>query len=142
MDDHTPPPNWVSDQAKCTVDLAFRALAEIIDRDVKEANALSDDIRQGYTFSIERNGEGLRYRIQVSSVVPPHSRGYKTTSVLFEKSERHIRVTGDYGEFNVSPMWNAITATCELQIDGVRHRVWQISQKALDHLFFDSSRSG
>lgn len=141
MNDYAPPPSWVSDRAKCTLDLAFRALAEIIDRDVDEANALPNDIRDDHSFQVERNGEGLQYRIQVRRVPPPNSYGYKTRSVIFEKSERCIQVAGDHGGFKVLPMWNRETATCELQIEGVQHRVWQVSQRALDRLFFDFSDS-
>ena len=141
MNAHSSPPNWVFDRAKCTVDLAFRALAEIIDRDVDEANALPDDIREGYTFEVERKDEGLRCRIQVSRVPPLHSRGYKTAFVLFEKSERCIQITGDHGGFKVLPLWNREAATCELQIEGVQHQAWQVSQRALDRLFFDFSDS-
>lgn len=139
MKGHTPPPNWVSERAKCTVDLAFRALAEIIDRDVEEANSLSDDIRKGYTFAIEHNGEGLQYRIQVRRNPPPNAFGFETKSVTFEKSERQIRIKGDWDSFVVLPKWDTETATCKLQIDGSTLKPWEISRRALERLFFDLS---
>ena len=60
MTDEESPPNWVLDRARCSLDLTFDALVEIVERDVQQMNSLPAKIRNGDQFCIERNGDGLK----------------------------------------------------------------------------------
>ena len=131
------PPNWVADRAKCNLDLAFAALADVIKRDVEEANCLPQSHLRQYTFEVEINQEGTRERIQVRRFPPPRSSGFKTHAVTFEKSEHAIMVSGfPEVKLHVRPRWNPETASCELIVDDQPRKPWQISQDALESLFF------
>ena len=113
----------------------FRALDEIIERDVREANRVAPESQYGQTaFEFERNPDGITSRIQVRRTrrveVPEQS-------VTFEKQANGIKVSG-YPDvsFHVIPNWDAESASCKLQVDGTPHEPWQVSQRALEKLFF------
>ena len=136
-------PNWVSDRAKCNVDLAFRALVGIIERDVAEANRLERSSLKGRRFEITRGDKGL----EVACRPPPNSVGITEPTVTFEKSSESIEVHCNGGnpfnpdptlEFEVVPTWDKDSATCEFHIDNQPYKAWQISQRALETLFFDT----
>ena len=136
MLDHQPPPNWVAARADCKVDLLFEAICQVVNRDVEEVNRLSSDMRGGYIFSADDNGDGTRPLLRVyraSETAPDDRRGIAT----FEQTRWDIRIRSSQAKGGlVATPWADEAGTCWLSVDGTRYRVWELSREVLSPLFF------
>ena len=143
MIDTRPAPNWVADRAKCSLDLIFEALAEIVERDVAEMNKLSPKRRRGFAFRYERNGEGTRERLRVSRF-PETDPDDSGLHVIFEKSVHVILIyqAPDGAPLIARPQWVETQSTCRLLVDDSHFKVWELSQRVLGPLFFELERLG
>ena len=132
MINHKQPPNWVRERSKCTLDLKFTALREIVERDVAEFNKLNEQDRQGFSCSVKFDSEGTRPRFRVK-----RSDGEAST---FELDHWAIRI---WPPFGVKPphlafaVWDEKAATCRMRFNERSCRVWEISQSVLGPLFFE-----
>ena len=120
-------PNWVRGRAECNLRMTFDALSQIIERDVAEANKVFGD-RQ---FKYERSDEGIRPLMYVSEIGADEGVGVK-----FEISRTAIRINGAGVQFYIRPRWDG--DKCQMHVNGESHahELWEISQRALSHLFF------
>ena len=82
MMNHQSPPNWVKGRADCSLDLTFEALAQIVERDVKEANELPSNLHAGRSFRFEKCDEGTRTILRVEQTSP--ITGDNRPQVVFE----------------------------------------------------------
>jgi hypothetical protein len=126
--------DWVQARSKCSLNGVFDILGEVLDSDVKSANALGRPNAR-FTFSREAGKEFIVGRqIDVSSVQP------STYSVAFELTPDGISVK------EVRPEKNLFSATpnftldgeCLLAVNGEPMQLWQVSQMALEKVFFGS----
>jgi len=128
--------NWVQAQADCSLAHVFGVLAEIVDSDVKAANALR---RPRVTFKC--NPEATN-KIMVSRA---RDMGGITeaTGVVFELLADRINIIRKRGTVKDEEPWFFAVACldeqgeCSLEIDGKRLKLWQVSRRALANLFFD-----
>ena len=137
MMNHQSPPNWVKGRADCSLDLTFDALAQIVERDVKEANELPLNRHVGRSFRFETCDEGTRTMLRVEQTSP--ITGDIRPQVGFEKYSSYIMVNGGGVQFSVRPRWDEGAQRCRLFIrdDDRAYEVWEISQRALIKLFFE-----
>ena len=49
---------WVMDRARCSLDLVFDALIEIVERDVKDMNSLPATLRGAINSALSTMGKG------------------------------------------------------------------------------------
>ena len=126
-------PNWVRAHAECTRDAVFDALYKRVQKDVAEANTRC------------LAGEGSRFVVQAevdSNAAAAFSVKRCTgrdcdASILFQRFELEIRVTRtNNGAFSVRPTWNSCDLSCDLYVEDVPHKLWEISQVSLEPLFF------
>lgn len=129
MSDRT---RWALRRAACNLDAKFEALRSVVERDVGDMNGLTEEQRRGYTFSVEREDEG-RYP---SLTVRRMESGKEESVVSFMCMKNMIAIGGAGKSFEVVPRWNGETTSCDLYVDGERREVWEVSQKALEPLFF------
>ena len=133
MMNHESPPNWVRGRADCNIDMKFEALAQIVERDVTEFNGLYERHRQGRTCQVQASTEGCRpqFRVELDADVanPPN--------VLFSLGPTAIRVNGGGVQFYIRPRWDG--QRCRMYLnDKEAIELWEISQTALENLFFGS----
>ena len=130
------PPNWVAERAECKIDLLYDALCQVVERDVAEANKLSPDLRDGFTYSVERNDEGTMPLLRVYRSREGKPAGPAQPVATFSQSQASIHVTAKTGNFLARPEWVDQTRSCFLSIDGTPYKVWELSQRVLGPLFF------
>lgn len=131
--------NWVELRAKCNIENAFDALVQEIRRDVAEANRLPD--LGGGEFVIAQCDKDL----SVSLGAPQNAYGRPVPAVRIHAGSSEIRVYGDADNgfsseqliFEVVPTWDSKNASCCMRVGKEILKPWQISQRALEALFFD-----
>lgn len=127
--------DWVTKRYECSLKNAFQKLREVVDSDVKSVSKIS---RPGVTVVIASDAPKDKIIVDRSirrSLDPPES-----SSVVFDLMADEIRVrtvNPDKPLFSAKPRLNregdcllCVTGESELQ------QIWQVSQKALDDLFF------
>ena len=137
MNEEVYPPNWVLDRARCTLGLTFQALAEIVERDVKQVNQLDSENRHQRTFQIERNEDGLKETIQVQCFPDGKPGNLYNGGVTFVKTRTSIEVFALDKKFQMIPEWDNKNCVCLLQVNGDQLETWQVSRRALSSFFFD-----
>lgn len=133
MIDHNPPPNWVVGRADCNLNMTFQALHEIVRRDVDTFNSLYERKRRGRTFGVSDHTDGCSPKFIVEQEVDSP----KPPQVMFSLEPTAIRINGGGVQFFVRPRWDG--ERCRFSRnneDGVYYEVWEISQAALENLFF------
>ena len=128
MIEHREPPNWVLGRAKCTLLVRFEALAQIVKRDVAEANK-AIEMRD---FVYEDCTEGTRPFMRISE------RGTDKAVNIAIAETNTIRVSGAgiAPGFHVRPRWDGKQCRMYLR-DKEPYELWEISQAALENLFFE-----
>jgi hypothetical protein len=128
--------NWVAARSECSLDRQFRILAELVDSDVKVANGLN---KRGIEFEINLDVKDKIIVLRKRDIV-----GHVETSVIvFELEQDKITVKDRTDRsnlpgqmlFNATPSLNE-EGECLLEVSGVPLKLWQVSRKALDGLFF------
>ena len=122
-------PQWVHKRVQCTREAVFDALYKRVLHDVEEANAchLAGENNQ---FVVEED-TGSRACAAFTVKRPDGS------EVSFQRFDLEIRITrSSNGAFSVRPKWNSRKLSCDLYVEDVSHELWQISQVALEPLFF------
>ena len=79
-------------------------------------NSLPAKIRNGDQFCIERNGDGLKKRLQVLRFPEQEPTNYYVGRVTFVKSRTCIDVTIPGNRFQVIPKWDNNTSSCHLHV--------------------------
>lgn len=122
--------NWVEARANCSLGNIFQILSEVVDSDVKAMNGLH---LTNLTFSL--SSEAMR-----KIVVIRGRRRLETTvevKVVFELLPDRIKVSqGSELVFFAVPSLSE-EGECLLDVDGETLRLWQVSRKALESLFFE-----
>lgn len=135
MLDHEPPPNWVTEWAKCRIDVIFEALSQVVERDVAEFNKLPQDQRRGLTSSVVKNGDGTEPILRVYRLDDDGSK----TNATFTLQPTCIKVQAPRSDLSfLYPIVDTKLRTCLLMDYALKktYKVWEISQAALGPLLF------
>jgi hypothetical protein len=118
--------NWVKARSECSLKRTFQTLSEVVDSDVKTANGLGLQA-VGFHAAFQHN------RI----IVRREENDDELRSVVFELSSAAIFVREGQSKemFSAKPRLSE-TGECLLEVDGQLYKLWQISQRALEDLFF------
>ena len=121
--------NWVKARSKCTPARQFYLLAEQVDSDVTTINTLNLQSLE-WTFT-RQNGKIIVSRL---------FQGQPETAVVFIETKDAIVVKRSC-QGNYTLLFEAIPhvldeSGCKLEIANVPVKIWQVSQRALEHLFF------
>jgi hypothetical protein len=129
--------NWVANRAGCSIQRVFQILGEMVDTDVKEAEALN---RRGVKFSLSKEVD--------TKLIVTRDRDLggvsETDGVTFEVRAGKIRVTAGSKNMNErKPLFSFAPAfsqdgECLVQVEGESEpvKLWQVCRKALEDLFF------
>ena len=134
---------WVTDRHRCTLDLAFADLKDAIRTDVDEANKLLPESRREadpFLFD-DKSHMGARFVVQ-GHPIRDHDRFSRYTFV-FEKQENQLCIVRNrpdrlpkLGPLVVSQKWVVATASCALFMGDQQVSIAEISQRALESMFF------
>jgi hypothetical protein len=126
--------NWVHARAHCSLEGVFHILHEIVDSDVKDVNALK---RQGVTFRL--NTDATRKII----VARDRDLGgvIESTGIVFELFPDKITIAHKQGALIDKSLFSAVPSLnedgeCLMEVNGKSLKLWQVSRKALENLFF------
>ncbi len=127
--------NWVALRASCTRQGVFDQLVDVIKCDVKRFNDLDPEMRPSGTFGHSRKdrgtfGVGLSADDQVRYGEGNDYVWLKLTATAIEVYRKNKLL------FEVEQCWNGQTLACNLLVQGQRHSIWQISQRAIGDLLF------
>lgn len=119
--------DWVKARSACSSKRVFETLYEVVESDVKSANALNNLAAK---FHVTHHHK----KIIVSR---EEEDGDAVTNIVFELSPGAITVKQgpDKPLFSARPRLSE-TGECLLEVDGTLYQLWQVSQKALEDLFF------
>ena len=148
------PVNWVIRYGACHKDTILHALYEQVSCDVDDMKKL--ELRKGdcfsYEYEIKRTSDSIRVikilnkmsRAFAGVMYPHFSIGDPVGVAHFIHNGANkisVSSTSQSGpdksinfQFNFS--WNSDEATCKYTIDGKPFRLWEISKRALEPLFF------
>jgi len=127
--------DWVSALATCSFDKQFDALLEVIEFDVNAANLLGTS---GGRLSFYHDPA------KAQKVIVSCDRVVAFDKVIFELATGAIVVTSrdsagkETKRFSAKPTFN-VQGECLLNVEGEDLRIWQVSRKALEDLFFGFS---
>jgi hypothetical protein len=128
--------NWVAARSECSRDRQFKALGELIRGDVKAVNGLE---RRGVEFEIN-----LEVKDRIIVTRKRDMVGLVESAVIVFELERDRITAKDRTDrsnlagqllFHATPGLNE-EGECLWTVDGVSLKLWQISKKALEGLFF------
>lgn len=133
--------NWVLRRHSCSVEGIFDCLVRRFRKDVgimnKELSSNGEDV-----FSVEIMNGGSKAIVRRVASTPFMNRFSAIQQVELQmRGENELIVRYGPSRFIITSEWIQETATCQLHIDGKPAELWQISQKALSDLFFDSEGS-
>ena len=126
--------DWVKARAACSLKGVFQLLSEVVDSDVKAANALD---RKDIKFTLNRGITGKLIVVRERDLG-----GFgESAGIVFELLPSKITIAGaglgDKPLHTMTPYLNE-EGECLLEVEGRPQplRLWQVSRIALDDLFF------
>ena len=134
-------PDWVDLRARCNATNAMQCLRAEVERDMRQANCL--DRKDGRTFVLDATDDA----ITVTLAKRETSVGMPEPSVKIRfKDSLALAVLRDGGDgfsqpdkaFDINLKWDSEGAKCSMSVNGDSLEPWQVSQKALEPLFFGS----
>ena len=133
---------WVTERYRCTLDMAFEDLRAVVKGDVGEANGLSGDEPSRFRFEPSENS---RNRLLVTGLPLDRDRGGTRSKFVFALRGEEIHISrdrpdtlgGNAGNIVIGQRWDSETGSCRLFMDGRPVTVAQISQVALEPMFFE-----
>ena len=134
--------NWVEHRAFCTLENKFKLLIDVIKADVEKYNKLQKDNESNFRCVCEtpkpneiivtyKNRQGIKHKKENLSVEVIQR---ESDIVAYYYNRGHIKML-----FELSIEWNAYKLECDLLISGKCYTIWEISQRALGELLFESS---
>ena len=124
--------SWVKDRYNCTLEMAFLGIKDYVERDIEDANSLIPN-RDG-KFVLVKDKEALKNRFIVKGWPIGSKSDDDEKSVIFELHKTKITITPN---IVITHKWNPDLRTCTLWVKDVERTKDQISQIALDSLFFE-----
>lgn len=137
------PPNWVKLRAECNLDVCFDSLRGVVNRDVKEMNALPAEIRSDFLYKVQ-DGDNVLPSFSVVQECEKAAYENSQPHILFSKSPISIEVSrkprGAHVKtalFTITPEWSEKESRCRLLVNGKELKAWEISRLALEPMFFE-----
>ena len=130
----TPSFDWVTARSECSLNRFFDLLRERIDTDVKKINELN---RRGIKFTLNTD-------ISADKLIVSRERDCgaiaEHLAIVFERHENSISIRKraaqiDEALFDGAPTMNE-HGECVFTVGDDSLRIWQVSRKALESLFF------
>ena len=133
---------WLKARKACTLWTAFQDMRDYIESYVDAANDMATDRDKRFPFQIER-GSGIKQRLVLRGFPFGTSGSEDTVVVEIVLNNHNITVSypkahpdRDLRDMVITQKWNARTEKCMLWLNGEEWTNRQISQMALDPLFF------
>lgn len=134
-DQKVPPTrDWVRERAACSVAHLFAVLTEVVDSDMKAANALAGGAGP-FKVATPTRTKVIVIRERRTTA------GLESDGVVFELLPGRIAVKDSRSQrplFVVTPAGDPVTGECKFAIGDDHFYAWQISQRALEALFFQA----
>ena len=126
-------PNWVANQAGCTIEGAFEELMKRVRYDVDQAN-LRPSVTKGRKFNTDSSKEWSLKVYAFNGSPSNHEKG----RILFFKNSKTIAFQkGENGDtVHIIPRWCDEKNKCDYMIENEPFEIWEISKMALCELFF------
>ena len=116
--------------------MTFDALFSVAQRDVEEASKIETLTTGRFSYAVQLEDGGTEPAFSVTRNMD----GCPIDTVLFERFVHEIRVSRTKGDgFSVTARWNSAECRCELFVQDMPHKIWEISKGALESLFFPAN---
>src|SRR5687768_5027468 len=120
--------DWVGARARCSTNHTFALLVETVDTDVKAMHGIGNSL-----FELNR--------VAVSKIVVSRiaTTGATIESVVFERTQTGVTIKKSESSaqpFLVAKVAVGFDGRCRYEVGGQLLELWQVSQKALEDLFF------
>ena len=133
--------NWIVERQKCRLETAFSCIRDFVQCYVDAANDMLSDQEKQHSFSLE-DEPSPRPKFVVSGV-PFGAKAEERVSVHFVLNKNDITIfypqagpNRDLPELVIKQKWDARKGTCVLSLNGKKWTSQQLSQMAVDPLFF------
>lgn len=132
--------SWVRERHKCTVKMALKNIRDYVERDVQQANELLCATKEAHdSFVIEERDNSVRIRFCVRGYPIDNGQNSNISEVEFREDDDRIVIKSDHHcAKSVFLKWDVDSNTCKLLIDEQMRSADQVSQIALEPLFFKS----
>ena len=138
---------WVTERHKCTLGTLFEHVYDFVERDVDEANTIVSELPEHPKFDRANGNVGLKKRFYVSGWPIDSLAEGDQQRVTFELDKDKICIKYSRLETLDPPpnlelykKWDWPRNTCSLDLNGDTLTPEEVSQKALEPLFFDRKR--
>ena len=134
---------WVTERHNCTLRMAFDEMHDFVAEDVKEANSLLPENRRSLPFKTVPGNGGLKRRFYVEGFpingLPEGNK--RTITFVLHEDEILIDRSGPetlskLSNIIVKQKWDFPKSSCVLFVGGEQKSAQEISQLALEPLFF------
>ena len=131
--------SWVRERHKSTVKMAFRNIRDYVESDVQQANELLPATKEAHNRFVIEDGNSLITRFCVRGHPIGNGQNSNISEVEFQLKDDRIVIKRDAHPAKfVFLKWDVDSSTCKLSIDKQIRSADQISQIALEPLFFKS----
>ena len=136
---------WVTERSKCTLEFAFDAIRDFVERDTEEAKKLIPEGQRETSFSVTLGNHGgiiKRFYVTAFLIDGDPDRDERTIKFELHKNKIVIDRSGGPDTHPVMPnmivkqKWDIATSSCLLCINSEPKSALEISQLALEPLFF------
>ena len=129
--------NWVKARSECSLQRLFDDLIKVVKSDIQSFNEYSE--HKGWSRRVKFNQVCVRqFDVEVKLVVVGQSKDKSFACLMVSlngSSIEFFRGSIDNMIFSARPFL-LDTGECLLEVDDKPYRLWQVSQKAFEDLFF------
>ncbi len=134
---------WVTDRDNCTLKRAFDEIRDVVERDIAEANDLVAKRGLGATFVFTNGNGSVKQRFYAEGWPLNVVRGGDKRSIVFVLNDNHILIESSapdtlqkIANIKATQKWDVSKASCSLCVGDNKVTAEEISQMALEPLFF------
>lgn len=134
--------NWIVERRKCTLDTAFGSIRDFVKCYVDAANDMLSDQEKKFPFSLQIE-QAPRPKFVATGFPFGAKAAVERVSVHFVLNENDITISypqahpnRDLPELVITQKWGARKETCVLILNDKKWTNQQVSQMAVDPLFF------
>jgi hypothetical protein len=127
--------DWVKARSNCSLARIFQTLAEVVDSDVQSVNSLARE-RVSFHINTQATDKIIVTRDREKGVA------HDIRTIVFQLTNFSITATAKGPTGEATGMFSAVpnldeNGECLLVVSGDPFRLWQVSRKALEELFFN-----
>ena len=140
---------WVTERSKCTLEIAFDDIRDCVETDLTEAKKLIPEGHRSSSFNIQTgNNHGIIKRFYVTAFPIGGDCNRDERTIKFESYKDRIfvdrsggpKTLPDLSNIEIRQKWDFSTSSCVLCVGGERKSAEEISQLAMEPVFFEHSR--